>query len=69
MRRPEHGQILLAKLDRLASLVERSWKVEKVEEYIEEQSKSRLEILQSASGQKCVCGGRWIPCAMELLCF
>jgi len=53
--------------DRLPALISRCWKVEKVEEFVEQQGKSRVEILKAALGLPCVCAGKWTQCANELL--
>ena len=52
--------------DRLPSLITKCWKVEKVEECVESHGKTRMELLTEALSAPCVCGGQWVPCAMEL---
>jgi len=51
---------------KLPELIARSWKVEKVEEYIANADKSRMEMLEDARATPCCCGGRWLPMAREL---
>ena len=53
--------------DRLPALVARSWKVEKVEEYITQHDHSRVDILRKAAGVPCVCGGQWLSTALNTL--
>ena len=51
---------------KLDDLVGKIWEIEKVEEYIAAQGKSRVEVMQSAKAQNCCCHGAWIPAALEL---
>ena len=51
---------------KLPELISRSWKVEKVEDYIEQAGKSRVQLLQEASCVACTCGGNWLAMAREL---
>jgi len=53
--------------DRLPALVARSWKVERVENYIEQHSKSRIDILHEAASGTCACGGEWLAMALKIL--
>lgn len=52
--------------ERLPALIAKCWKVEKVEEFVERQEKTRVAHLTDALSMPCACGGRWIPCAQEL---
>lgn len=51
---------------KLPEWVARSWKVERVEECIENYKMTRMEILQGAGARPCICGDRWRPAATEL---
>jgi hypothetical protein len=51
---------------RLAELITRSWQVEKVDEYVERVTMSRMTVLRTALTTPCACGGRWIPAASGL---
>jgi hypothetical protein len=53
--------------DKLPQLIQRCWRVERVEEFIAKVDKPRLAILEEALDKACVCGGRWVPMALELL--
>ena len=53
--------------DRLLALITRGWKVETVEDYVEQPSKTRLELLTEALDATYVCQGLWTPCAKDLL--
>ena len=53
--------------DKLQSIVERSWKVEKVEEFIDFHAKSRMQILQDAMAEACTCNGQWAAYAQKIL--
>ena len=53
--------------DRLEAIVEKSWKVENVEDFIDHQSKSRWQVLQDAATRACTCGGTWGDYARQIL--
>ena len=53
--------------DRLQAIVEKSWKVQHVENFIEFQSKSRWEVLQDALKGACTCQGEWAGFARQIL--
>ena len=53
---------------KLPELISRSWKIEKVEEYIDTAQKSRLDVLWSAWKRPCVCNGLWHQIAEDILC-
>ena len=52
--------------NKLPELISRSWKIEKVEEYVDHSGRSRLELLQDAWSKPCVCEGKWLQMAEEL---
>ena len=45
---------------KLPELIARSWKVERVEQYVAQACKSRMQVLQDAIQTPCCCGGRWL---------
>ena len=51
---------------KLPELIARSWKVEKVEDYIAKAERSRMEMLTDARDSPCCCGGRWLTMAREI---
>ena len=53
--------------DKLPALVARSWKVERVEDYVEQHSKTRIDILRGAAHGVCACGGDWLKLALVIL--
>jgi hypothetical protein len=53
--------------DKLKDIVARSWKVERVEEFITKHDKSRMELLHEALGFKCTCAGAWFDAARHIL--
>lgn len=53
--------------DRLQSIVEKSWKVQHVEEYIAFQSKTRWQVLMDALQTACTCDGLWAGHARQIL--
>ena len=53
--------------DKLQGIVEKSWRVEKVEDFIDFQSKSRLELLEAATTFPCTCNGQWTQFAQKIL--
>ena len=53
--------------DKLPMVVARSWKVEKVEEYVDKQNKTRLDILRDAQSSPCACDGQWMSAARRIL--
>jgi hypothetical protein len=63
---PAMVEFCFKNFDKLPSLVARSWKVEQVEEFMEQACKSRIEILLSACRMECTCGSQWIPTAQKL---
>ena len=54
---------------KLEELLENAWKMEKAQEDIVRQKKSRMEILRGALEEECVigCNGQWFECADEVL--
>lgn len=52
--------------DKLQGIVEKSWRVEKVEDFIDFQSKSRLELLEAATTFPCTCNGQWTQFAQKI---
>lgn len=52
--------------NKLPELIARSWKVEKVEEYVEQAGKTRIQLLNDALTKPCACGGRWLSLAKDL---
>ena len=56
-----------ANWDKLPGIVAKSWQVEKVETFVETAQKSRLELLQEALQQDCVCQGQWGSFANTIL--
>ncbi len=59
-------EFLFHRWDHLPSLISRCWKVEKVEEYLEQHDKARMDLLREALGKPCVCGGGWMENALNL---
>ena len=53
--------------DKLPQLIQRCWRVELVETYVEKLCKSRVDTLKAALQTPCICGGHWGPMALELL--
>ena len=53
--------------DQLPSLIARCWAVERVEEYVAEADKSRMDLLHEALDKPCVCDGQWLAFALKLL--
>ena len=54
---------------RLQELIARAWQVEQVETFVEGRCRSRLDHLKDAQNSACVCDGRWLDAAKELLSF
>jgi hypothetical protein len=52
--------------DKLPGLVARSWKVERVEEFVELASKTRIDLLRAACDSKCDCEGEWLAMARKV---
>ena len=53
--------------DRLQAIVEKSWKVQHVEDYIAFQAKTRWQVLQDAQDNACTCNGAWAGHAQQIL--
>ena len=53
--------------NRLPDLVQRCWRVERVEETVAEWSKTRMDVLVESQERPCVCGGAWPGAAVRLL--
>eukprot|EP00435_Cladocopium_sp_Y103_P010551 s1908_g2.t1 len=53
--------------DRLHAIVEKSWKVQQVEDFIAFQSKTRWQVLQDAQHNACTCDGAWAGHAQKIL--
>ena len=51
---------------RLPDLISRCWKLEAVEDYVENAEKPRIDILKEARARPCVCAGQWQPSAKAL---
>ena len=53
--------------DRLQAIVEKSWKVQHVEDYIAFQTKTRSQVVQDAQNNACTCDGAWAGHAQQIL--
>lgn len=53
--------------DRLPAIVEKSWKVQNVEEFVAFQGKTRWHLLEHAHSCACTCGGAWAGYAQTIL--
>eukprot|EP00973_Karenia_brevis_P070357 9780327-Karenia_brevis.AAC.1 len=53
--------------DKLPQLIQRCWKIERVEDFVAKAHKSRVDVLRESAQSACVCGGCWGPMARELL--
>ena len=53
--------------DKLQGIIAKSWKAEKVEEFVETATRSRIELLHNAQVGDCTCGGQWATFARTIL--
>ena len=56
-----------ANWDKLPGIVAKSWKTEKVEDFVAVAAQSRMEILAASRNAPCACGGQWADFARTIL--
>ena len=63
---PAMVKFLFRNWPKVPDLIARSWKVERVEVYVDRAKKSRMDLLEEATQASCECGGHWVGMARDL---